>query len=64
MIRRIFGTVLVAAGLTFMSTSSANAQGSVCIADSAKTQLTACDNKGPAAFNVGAHGKAPQVNFH
>ena len=43
MIRRIFGTVLVAAGLTFMSTTSANAQGNVCIADSAKAALSSCD---------------------
>lgn len=64
MIRRIFGTVLVAAGVTFLSASAANAQGNVCIADSAKASLSSCDNKGPAAFNVGAHGKAPQVNFH
>ena len=64
MIRRIFGTVLVAAGVTFLSATSANAQGNVCIADSAKATLSSCDNKGPAAFNVGAHGKAPTVNFH
>ena len=26
--------------------------------------LAACENKGPSSFNVTAHGKAPQVNFH
>ena len=68
MIRRIFGTVLVAVGVT-LSASYANAQatsgtGGVCIADSAKATLSACENKGSAAFNVTAHGKAPTVNFH
>src|SRR5437870_1894034 len=67
MIRRIFRPVLVSAlvmaGLVGMS-SLASAQNGVCIGDVAKNTLTACENKGSGAFNVGAHGKAPTVNFH
>ena len=62
MIRRIV-TFAFAAGVA-LSASLAAADGGVCISESGKAALSACENKGPASFNVGAHGKAPQVNFH
>ena len=53
----------VAANEAPASTAS-SAGGPACISDTAKNTLAACENKGPASFNVGSHGKAPQVNFH
>jgi len=36
----------------------------VCIDEKAKASLSACGGNGPKEFDVGKHGKAPQVNFH
>ncbi len=36
----------------------------VCIDDKAKASLNACGGNGPKEFDVGKHGKSPQVNFH
>jgi len=36
----------------------------VCIDEKAKQSLSACGGNGPKEFDVGKHGKAPQVNFH
>ncbi len=47
-----------------MTTSVAGADGGICISEGGKAALSACENKGPSSFNVSAHGKAPQVNFH
>ena len=58
----MFG-VVICASIT-LSASMALADGGVCISDSSKTALQACENKGPSAFNVTQHGKAPTVNFH
>ncbi len=38
--------------------------GDACVSDKAKDNLNACAGTGPAKFDVTAHGKAPQVNFH
>lgn len=66
MIRRFLAGLVLGAGVVLTaSLATADVQvGGVCIGDATKNTLQACDNKGPASFNVGAHGKAPQVNFH
>ncbi|HEY1955258.1 MAG TPA: hypothetical protein VGH28_06590 [Polyangiaceae bacterium] len=57
--------VVLGAGVMLSASFAARADsGGVCITDTAKNTLQACENKGPSAFNVSAHGKAPQVNFH
>ena len=66
-LNRIAASVIVSA--TALVASSANAADTsttaACISDQAKQTLSSCSNTGPAsAFNVGAHGKSPQVNFH
>jgi hypothetical protein len=38
--------------------------GEVCIDEKAKATLNACGGNGPKEFDVGKHGKTPQVNFH
>jgi tetratricopeptide (TPR) repeat protein len=50
-------------GTGLLASSTAHAQG-VCIDEKAKTTLNACAAGGPKEFDVGKHGKAPQVNFH
>lgn len=63
--RVLFAAVLGASSLVAQVATAADAGGGVCISDTAKSTLNACSNNGPsAAFNVGAHGKSPQVNFH
>src|SRR6185369_3344932 len=58
-------SVLVAAlVLSAASAASAQTAGGACIGDNAKKELAVCPNTGPATFDVGKHGKAPQVNFH
>jgi len=42
----------------------AQTAGNACVSDNAKKELAVCPNTGPATFDVGKHGKAPQVNFH
>jgi len=37
--------------------------GGVCINDTARQELQACPGAGPKEFDVGKHGKQPQVNF-
>ncbi len=46
------------------SVSTAIAAGEVCIDDKAKATLNACGGNGPKEFDVGKHGKTPQMNFH
>lgn len=36
----------------------------VCIEEKTKTALSACGGVGPKEFDVGKHGKNPQMNFH
>jgi len=58
-------SVLVAAlALSAASAASAQTAGGACIGENAKKELAVCPNTGPATFDVGKHGKAPQVNFH
>ncbi len=64
MIRRIFGAAIVVAGVAVAASAGAADAAGVCISEGGRAALQACENKGPASFNVGAHGKAPQVNFH
>ena len=56
----VLGAVLTISAVT---SRTAHAQG-VCIDDKAKASLNACASGGPKEFDVGKHGKAPQVNFH
>jgi len=56
------GAFAVAGAVTLAGTASADAN--VCIETKAKEALSACGGAGPKEFNVGAHGKQPQVNFH
>jgi tetratricopeptide (TPR) repeat protein len=44
--------------------AAAATAGDACVSDKAKDSLNACGGTGPAKFDVSAHGKAPQVNFH
>ncbi len=45
--------------------SMAGAQNTgVCISESGKSALSACENKGPSSFDVSAHGAVPQPSFH
>jgi TolA-binding protein len=66
MIRRYLSSIVLGVGVMLCASFAAAdiTVGGVCIADATTKTLQACDNKGPASFNVGAHGKAPQVNFH
>ncbi len=70
MIRPVFASLVVLLGVTFgvaaqaADAPAATTTGGACISQEAKTKLEACENKGPAAFNVSKHGNAPQVNFH
>jgi TolA-binding protein len=65
MIRSIFAWALGAGVVLSASFAGADvAPGGVCVSESGKAALSACENKGPSSFNVSAHGKAPQVNFH
>ncbi|MCA9585436.1 MAG: tetratricopeptide repeat protein [Myxococcales bacterium] len=50
-------------GAALLGAASASAQG-VCIEEKAKKSLNACEIAGPKDFDVGKHGKSPQVNFH
>jgi TolA-binding protein len=65
--RRFHGFALALALGVMVCASLAEAQqtgAAVCLSEGGKSALQACENKGPASFNVSAHGKAPQVNFH
>src|SRR5579864_172554 len=42
----------------------AAASGTSCLKSDAVASLNACPNTGPTSFNVGGHGKAPQMSFH
>ncbi len=53
----VFGTLVAGA------VPSARAA-DVCIDEKAKASLNACGGNGPKEFDVGKHGKNPQVNFH
>jgi len=60
---------LLAVSVALMGTAltrpaSAATAGDACVSDKAKDSLNACGSAGPAKFDVSAHGKAPQVNFH
>ena len=56
----LFGAVLASTTLS----SFASADGEVCIDEKSKASLNACAPGGGKEFNVGAHGKTPQMNFH
>ena len=68
-----FKTIL--AGLAFASIAAsapalaqtsgqpAATAGGQCIGEGAKKELTTCPGNGPTEFDVGKHGKQPQVNF-
>ena len=74
MIRRVLISIAASAAVLWAgaavaaneapASTASSAGGPACISDTAKNTLAACENKGPASFNVGSHGKAPQVNFH
>lgn len=50
-------------GALVAGTTSAALAADVCIDDKAKESLNACGGAGPKEFDVGKHGKTPQVNF-
>lgn len=56
----ILGAVI--AGSVGMSARASAAD--VCVDEKAKQSLAACGGVGPKEFDVGKHGKNPQVNFH
>ncbi len=58
--KRFLSSIVV--GSSLLASFPAFAQG-VCIEEQAKQSLNACAGSGPKEFNVGAHGKAPTVNF-
>ncbi len=47
-----------------MAASSSTPPTEVCIDEAAKQEMNACSGIGPKEFDVGKHGKSPQVNFH
>jgi tetratricopeptide (TPR) repeat protein len=51
-------------GAALVGSTTAAWAADVCIDDKAKQSLNACGGNGPKEFDVGKHGKAPQVNFH
>jgi hypothetical protein len=62
--RIVAGIVVSASAFVASAAFAADTPGGVCISDQAKQSLNSCSNNGPTSFNVGAHGKSPQVNFH
>ena len=56
---------LVSLGALFAGSISSFANAAeVCIDEKAKASLNACGGAGPKEFDVGKHGKTPQMNFH
>lgn len=51
------------AALVSARDASAETAGGACVNEAAKKELTTCPGTGPKEFDVGKHGKAPQVNF-
>ncbi len=49
---------------TTTTPASSTSSGPACVTDQAKKNLDVCPNNGPTSFNVGAHGKTPQMSFH
>ncbi|MEO7114169.1 MAG: hypothetical protein ABI183_27255, partial [Polyangiaceae bacterium] len=71
LLNRCFTRVAQLATFAVLAGASANAQAadagnsSACISDGAKKEATSCPaNAGGGTFDVGKHGKSPQVNFH
>lgn len=65
--RVLTGVAVVAAFVGIQASAFAADAGnsSSCISDGAKKEATSCPaNAGGGTFDVGKHGKAPQVNFH
>ncbi len=68
---RIVSKVLLTAGFatgSFAAFGLASAPqayaADACMSEASAKTLSACPNTGPQSFNVGAHGKQPQVAFH
>ncbi|WP_394827186.1 tetratricopeptide repeat protein [Pendulispora albinea] len=58
-----FGLGLLSMVVVHSTAGAAETAGGVCVNDSARKELTACPGAGPKEFDVGKHGKQPQVNF-
>ncbi len=52
----VLGAIIVTSGAAWAA--------EVCIDDKAKAALSTCGAGGPKEFDVGKHGKTPQMNFH
>jgi tetratricopeptide (TPR) repeat protein len=63
MIRRVVSGMLGVFVMIGASIAGAQTTGGVCTSESGKAALSACENKGPASFDVSAHNTAPQINF-
>src|SRR5580704_14366571 len=61
---KVLAVLFALSGAVTAREARAETAGGVCVPDKAKDALNACAGTGPAKFDVGAHGKAPQVNFH
>ena len=62
--KRVLQVTVLAIGATIAFRSIPAVAGEVCIEEKAKASLNACGGNGPKEFDVGKHGKTPQVNFH
>ena len=58
-----FGLGLLSMAVVHSTAVAAETAGGACVNDSARKELTACPGAGPKEFDVGKHGKQPQVNF-
>jgi len=63
MIRRIVSGMLGVFVMIGAPMANAQSTGGVCVSESGKAALSACENTGPTSFDVSAHGAVPQVNF-
>jgi tetratricopeptide (TPR) repeat protein len=62
-ISSLLGALTLASAVAMFGFSSTARAADVCIAPAAEKELSACPNKGAGAFDVGKHGKKPDVSF-